>query len=347
MRTLVTGATGFLGSHIVERLLAQGHEVHALARRTSDLSHLRTTSAAIVFGDVEDYDSLVPALRGIDVVYHAAARVTPGWGSWKQFRASIVEGTENMLRASAVAGVSRFLHVSTGSVHGKACEGAVPATESTPCEVEFCPDTYYDCAKLEAEKIAFDYHNKGKLPVSMIRIATVYGPRDRLLADRVYRHMSTRIIFWPGRANPRYSIVHVTEAADFAVLAATSDIAAGRVYNVAPPHEIRFRDFAAAMIKAIGGPRVQVTIPYALGYIWCALMEGWSRLRNVQEMPYLTRSGLRFLNRGLYLDGTRAREELGWEPRLSMEEGTRLYVQWRRDHQKICLPAECVHSLGQ
>ena len=75
MRTLVTGATGFLGSHIAERLLEQGAYVRVLARKTSDLSHLKTTRANVVFGDVEDYDSLLPAVKGIDVVYHAAARV--------------------------------------------------------------------------------------------------------------------------------------------------------------------------------------------------------------------------------------------------------------------------------
>ncbi|MCJ7807976.1 MAG: SDR family NAD(P)-dependent oxidoreductase, partial [Dehalococcoidia bacterium] len=82
MKALVTGATGFIGSHIVERLLEQGHEVRALARKTSNLSHLKSTDADIVFGDIEDYDSLVSVVDGIDVVFHAAARVMPGWGKW-------------------------------------------------------------------------------------------------------------------------------------------------------------------------------------------------------------------------------------------------------------------------
>ncbi len=80
MKSLVTGAKGYLGIHIVERLLEQGHEVRALARKTSDIRHLKTTGAEIVFGDIEDYDSLVPAVDGVDVVFHAAARVMPGWG---------------------------------------------------------------------------------------------------------------------------------------------------------------------------------------------------------------------------------------------------------------------------
>jgi nucleoside-diphosphate-sugar epimerase len=334
MRALVTGGTGFLGSHFVERLLAQGCEVRALARKTSNISHLKTTGAQIIFGDVEDYDSLLPAVRGVDVVYHAAARVTPGWGTWKSFESSIMKGTDNMLRASVEAGVPRFLHVSTGSVHGKLCEGDTPACESTPCDVAFSRDAYYDFAKMRAEDVAFEYHRKNKIQVSMIRIAAVYGPRDRLLADRVYRHVSFPVVVWPGKSNPKYSIVYASDAADFAILVATSDRAIGEVYNVAPTHEIPLRKFAAAMVNAVGGPKLEVTIPYSVAYVWCTLMEEWAKLRRVKDMPYLTRSGLRFVNKGIYLDGTKARDELGWQPKISIEEGTRLYVQWRRSQKK-------------
>jgi nucleoside-diphosphate-sugar epimerase len=334
MKVLVTGGTGFLGSHFVEQLIAHGDEVLALARKTSNISHLKSTGARIVLGDVEDYDSLLPAVKGVDVVYHAAARVTPGWGAWELFHSSIVKGTDNMLRASVDAGVPRFLHVSTGSVHGKLCEGDTPVCESTPCDVVFCRDAYYDFAKMRAEEVAFEYSREGKIQVSTIRIAAVYGPRDRLLADRVYRHVSFPLIVWPGKSNPKYSIVYASDAADFAILVATSDRAIGEVYNVAPMYEIPLRRFAAAMANAVGGPKLEATIPYSVAYVWCTLMEEWSTLRRVKDMPYLTRSGLRFVNRGIYLDGTKARDELGWQPKISTEEGTRLYVQWRRSQKK-------------
>lgn len=330
MRTLVTGSTGFLGSHLVERLLAQGHEVRALARRTSNLDHLRSTGVEIVFGDIEDYESLLPAVKGIEVVFHAAARVTPGWGEWHLFHASIVTGTENMLRASATAGCNRFLYVSTGGVYGRACEGDTAACESTPCHVNLRRDTYYESAKLLAEQAVFKFHERGGIEVCVIRPGAVYGPRDRLVADRVFRHVCGPIVVWPGRSDPLYSVVFASDAGDCAIAAATSDRAAGRLYNVAPAQGVRFRDFAAAMARAMGGSRIQLTVPYGLSYCVCGALEGWSKLRRVDEMPYLTRSALRFLGKGLFLDAARAREELGWEPRVSVEEGTRLYVAWRR-----------------
>ncbi len=253
MKTMVTGGTGILGSHIVEALVARGHEVRALVRRSSDTAHLRTTGAELVYGDVTDFDSLPPAAKGVDIVFHAAGRVTPGWGEWQDFESTIVKGTENLLKASASAGVSRFLHVSSCTVLGPLACSNTPADESLPCAIKFTPDTYYDYAKKLAEDLVLDYHRQGKLKASIIRPGMIYGPRDRLLTDRVYRHMSSRIIVWPGEANPRCSFVFASDVADLAILAATSPKAIGQIYNVAPPREVRFREFCACMIKAQGG----------------------------------------------------------------------------------------------
>jgi nucleoside-diphosphate-sugar epimerase len=330
MRTLVTGGTGLLGSYIVEALTAQGHEVRALARKTSDTRHLETTGAEIVHGDVSNYDTLPPAVKGTDAVFHAASRVTPGWGTWEDFENTIVKGTENLIKASAEAGVSRFLHVSSHSVLGKSCLCDTPVDESTPCDLEFNTDTYYDWAKMKAEQVVLDYHNQWKIKAAVIRPAMIYGPRDRLLTDRVYRHMSSPIIVWPGKCNPRCAPVYASDVAECAILAATTDKAAGQIYHVAPDREVWFRELCGHMIKAQGGRRVQMRIPYGTAIVFCLFLELWQKLRRSNNMPYLTRSSTRFLNEGMNIDGSKARRELGWEQKVSMEEGTRLYVQWRR-----------------
>jgi nucleoside-diphosphate-sugar epimerase len=334
MKVLVTGASGMLGSHMVECLVAQQNEVRAFVRKTSDISHLESTGAEIVLGDVEDYDSLPPAVKGVDVVFHAAARVMPGWGSWQEFEGSIVKGTENLLRASVEAGVSRFLYVCSGTVYGLACCSGVPANESTACQLAFRPESYYDCAKLQAEKAALDYQKEGKVQVSVIRPGWVYGPRDRLLTDRLTRQLQMPIVVWPGKANPRIPLVFASDVANCGILAATSDRAVGQVYNVAPLQEIRIRDFAVAMARALERPEPRVFIPYGLAYAVCALSEAWSRLRRVKEIPYLTRSGLQHLNTELLLDASKARKELGWEPKVSLDEGIGLLVQWQRSKEK-------------
>ncbi|UCG83531.1 MAG: NAD-dependent epimerase/dehydratase family protein [Dehalococcoidia bacterium] len=329
MKTLVTGATGFLGSHVVELLIEQGHEVRALARRTSDVGHLENSGASIVFGDVEDIESLYPAVESVDAVIHAAARVLPGWGAWPDYESCIIKGTENLLQASTRAGVSRFLQFSSLTVYDRAYCSDIPFDESAPCKVEFKPVNYYDYAKLEADKLAFEFHDGGKLQVSVVRPGWVYGPRDRLLSDRIYRQLHMSIVALPGAANPRIPLVYATDVADCAVRAATSNQAAGQIYNVAPPHGVRFRDFIGAMARALGRPEPRIIIPYGVAYGFCVIAEAWARLWRVKEMPYLTRAAIRYSSTETLADASKAREELGWEPRVSVEEGTRLYAEWR------------------
>jgi len=304
--------------------------VRALVRKTSDTSQLETTSAELVYGDIEDYDSLPPAVEGVDIVFHAAGKVTPGWGKWEEFEKSTVRGTDNLLKAGAEAGVSRFLYVSSCTVYGRRICSNSPVDESTPCQVEYTSDTYYDYAKLRAEEVVFDYHRQGKVNATAIRPATIYGPRDRLYTDRIYRHMARPVIVWPGKPNARCAPVFASDVAELAILAATSDKAKGQVYNVAPPGEISFREYCDAMIRAQSGRRIHIIIPYRVGQLWAALIEWWAKLRRTKEMPYLTRSAIRFLKEGQYIDGSKARTELGWEPKVSVEEGARRYVEWRR-----------------
>ena len=335
MKTLVTGSTGLVGSALVEILTSKGYQVRALARKTSDLSHLKTTGAEIVFGDVTDYATLPPSVKDIDIVFHCAAKVTPGWGTWKEYEETTVQGTKNMLKASAEAGVQRFLQVSSHMVYGDACQkGDVPADENTPCEALKTPPTFYDYSKMLAEQACWEYHSQGKIRVSMIRIVSAYGPRDRLLADRMYKQTSFPILFWPGDANPRYSTVYSTDIAEIAILAATNDKAIGQVYNVAGPHPVRLKEFAEALVRARGVKRTWVTMPYAVAWVWCWTMETVARLLRSKKMPYLTLASLRSIHREGNIDGSKARKELGWEPKVSLDEGTKLYVQWLRQ-QKI------------
>lgn len=331
MKALVTGGTGCVGSALVERLIEKGYSVRALVRKTSDLSHLKTTGAELVFGDVQDKESLAPAVDGVDIVFHAAAKVTPGWGTWEEFERTTVKGTQNLLDAAAKAKVPRFLQVSSYTVYEASCrESQTPVDESTPCSVAFTSETYYDYAKLLAEQACWEYHKEGKIRVSMIRIGSVYGPRDRLLADRIYRYVSSPIVLWPLKTDPKYAIVHALDVAELAILAATSEKAVGQVYNVAPLQPTTLKTFAHAMIRAQGGSRIEGTMPYSIAYIWCALMEGIAKLMRAKEMPFLNRYSVKIMQTECCMDGSKARRELGWEPRISAEEGTRQYVEWRR-----------------
>ncbi len=332
MKVLVTGATGLLGSHLVDMLLEQGHEVRALARKSSDLSHLRATGADVCLASLEDCNGVSGILDGVDVVIHTAARVMPGWGTWEDFESTAVKGTQNLLEASVKAGVKRFVYVSSITVMGKNCLCETPADETAPCEIgPLNYHTYYDWSKLKGELIALDFQNQGKIDVTIVRPGMIYGPRCRLLTDRIFRYVKNLpIVFMPGKCDARTALVYVTDVADCVIAAATIDKAVGQIYNIAPLQEIRYRDFIKAMARAVGKPEFHITLPLFILQAAGAVIELWSKLIRSKNLPFLTRADVRFLKEGMHVDCSKARRELGWEPRVSIEEGTRMYVQWRR-----------------
>jgi nucleoside-diphosphate-sugar epimerase len=298
----------------------QGHQVRAIVRKTSNIEHLKTTSAEIVYGDVEDYDSLVAAAQGTDVVIHAAARVLPGWGHWKDFESCIVEGTKNILDASIAAGVKKFVYVSSGTVVGSAAIGVEkPADESAPyLDIEKpTREMFYDCAKARAEQTVLDYHKQGKINATVVRPCMVYGPRCRLLTDRIYRYVKMFPVL-PGNAMAKTAIVHVHDVADCVILAATNEKSGGQIYNISPA----------------GKPELKIVIPLGLVYASAAVMEMWGRLIRSEDAPFLTRSDIKFVRDGMYIDSTKARKELGWQPKISIEEGCRQYIEWRKAEKK-------------
>ncbi len=333
-KVLITGGTGLLGGHLVERMAKQGHRVRVLVRKTSDIEHLKTTGAEIVYGDVEDYDSLVTAAKGMDVIIHSAARVLPGWGQWGDFESCIVEGTENILNASIAAGVKKFVYVSSGTVVGEAALGDIPADETAPyLKVELKREAYYDCAKAKAEQIVLDYHKQGKISVTVVRPCMIYGPRCRLLTDRIYRYVKMFPVL-PGNAMAKTALVHVHDVADCIILAATSEKSWGQIYNISPAEVVTYRDFINSMAKAAGKSEFKIVIPLSVVYSSAAVMEMWGRLIRSEEAPFLTRSDIKFVRDGMYIDSSKARKELGWQPKISIEEGCRQYVEWRKSQKK-------------
>ena len=331
---LITGGTGLLGGHVVERMAQQGHNVRALVRKTSDIEHLKTTGVEIVCGNVEDYDSLVAAAEGMDVVIHAAARVLPGWGQWRDFESCIIEGTENTLKASIAAGVKKYVYISSGTVVGKAALGDTPADESAPyLDVKPTREVFYDCAKAKAEQIVLDYHKQGKINATVLRPCMIYGPRCRLLTDRMYRYVKVFPVL-TGNSMAKTALVHVHDVADCIILATTSEKANGQIYNISPEEVVTYRDFINSMAKAMGKSELKIVIPLGVVFASAAVIEMWGRLIRSEDAPFLTRSDIKFIRDGMYIDSTKARKELGWQPKISIEEGCRQYVEWRKEQKK-------------
>ena len=337
MKALVTGATGFIGGHIVDSLLVAGHRVRGLARNTEKAARLRHVGVDVVMGDVTDIESLRAAAKGIDSVFHAAAKVTD-WGPWPEFEAVTVRGTENILQAAAGAGVRRFLHVSTVGVYDEkaVAVGAGRMGEDTPltsgADLSF---GFYARSKMLAERAAFRYHQEGKLTVSAIRPAWVYGPRDESIFPRMVQFLKSPLAAWVGKFDPVIGLIYVTDVADLAVGAATIEAAAGQTYNAAPEEDVRLREFINAVCRALDMKPPRRSVPYPVAAALATLVETWARLTRSKEPPVVTRAALTLQTVDQRFDISKAKRDLGWEPKVSMEEGVRATAAWARAREPV------------
>ncbi len=329
-KALVTGATGFIGSHLVERLLAEGYQVRALARSAARARRSLPARVRLALGDVRDIESLRTAAEGIDLVFHAAATVTT-LGLWRRFDQTTVRGTENVLRASAEAGVRRFVLFSSPAVYDDSALASGFVREDAPLTSGRWTAAFgfYGRSKMLAERAAFRYHSEGRLSVTSLRPTWVYGPRDESIFPYVRLYLKMPFALWIGDHDPLMPFVYVTDVAEAALLAAQTEAAAGQAYNVSGPG-YRLRDFLSALAEGIGGRVPSLAVPHRLATAAAAALQVGMLPLSPWLTPPVTPAALSLLKRDVRFDVSKAERELGWRPRVAMEEGIRSTIAWYR-----------------
>ncbi len=326
---LVTGATGLLGSHIVERLRSRELPVRVLVRPNSDRRWLETQGVEFVAGDVTDPTSLRHACEGVDVVYHAAAKVGD-WGPWPEFERITIQGTQNVIDAAAAARVRRLVHISSISVYGYYTEAAT-IDETWPTGFELYRWAYYSRSKLEAERRALQAHQDGKLEVAVIRPAWIYGPRDRTTIARLYHMVTAGRAKILGRGDNHLNLVYAGNVADAAIIAAVLPEANGQVFNCSNDGEITQREYFDLLAKACGAPPVRRRVPYRVAYTAGFLLECLGHLFRRRRPPFITRYAVWLMGRRSFFVTDKARRILKWRPAVSYEVGVPLTVKWYRE----------------
>ena len=325
---LVTGATGLLGSHIVEQLSAAKQPVRVLVRKDSNTAFLDSLpNVQKVFGDVTDPKSLEQAFKGVHTVYHAAAQVGD-WGRWDRFAAVTIEGTRNMLSAAGRAGVRRFLHVSSISAYGHPDGEGLVLDETAPLGVGLHRWSYYSRAKVEAEKLAWDAHRRGDVPVTVVKPSWLYGPRDRASMPRLIRAIRAGKSKLIGNGDNRLNLTHAGNEAEGCILAATNDKAVGQSYNLSNDGVITQAQYFNKIAQCIGAKPVTRKVPYRLAHGAAFLMELFGHATGRKKPPLVTRYSVWLIGRRCFFSADKARRELGWQPAVGYEEGIQSAVQW-------------------
>jgi dihydroflavonol-4-reductase len=319
MSILVTGGTGFIGSHVVDTLTTKGERVRAFVRRTSDVSFLDELGVERIVGDVQNPESVDRAIEGSDIVLHLAT--APDWKPTREHWNTNYYGTLNVLDAALKHGVQRLVHCSTIGVLGFADD--TPLTENAP----YAPSHYspYAITKCEAEKVALTYCSKG-LPVSIVRPAHVYGPRDTGTMGLAFQWVQRGIFPLIGGGNALFQPIHVRDVVEAIVLAMERETAVGQAYNIAGDVPLSFKAFFSIMTRAFGSHARRVLLPRGIAWALGYLLEKKTQL--VGGYSFLTRFRVECATRNMIYNIAKARYELGFIPKLGVEEGVKQTVEY-------------------
>jgi 2-alkyl-3-oxoalkanoate reductase len=320
---VVTGATGQLGSHIVEQLRAEGARVRALVRSPANAAFLQNQGVEIIEGDLRDPAAVRRALAGADIVYHCAARVSD-WGPWSTFEEEAVTATRNLVEACRSEKVSRLLHISTISVYGHPhiAPGEL-ITEETPLGQKFWLWDYYPRSKLMAEQLAWEYPQ-----VTVVRPSWIYGPRDRVTMPRIIPALQRGGVPIIGSGTNLLNIIYVSDVAAGAILAANNPAAQGQAFNLCSDGEVTQQVMVNTMTDALGLPRVTKHVPFRLALSGAFLSEAFARLCRFKNPPRITRRAIFLIGRPTYYSTAKAKTQLGWQPRVNIGDGVRRAFAW-------------------
>ncbi len=328
VRALVTGATGFIGGHIVDSLLEQGHDVTALVRPTSDTSHLREREVRLATGDVTDPGSLLAACGGMEWVFHTAA-VVGTYGGWEHYRDVAVRGTRNVIDAAAAAGTQRFVHLGSIAVYGTRPRPE-PVTEDTAYDEKPERWNHYVREKVLSEKLLWKAHEEGRIRATSIRPSVVVGPRDRNAIPRTLAIIKSPFGALAGRADNRLPTVVVEELSAAIVKAASTDVAIGKAYNLSGSEPITQVEFMRLYADSAGLKPLTRTVPYGVGLTMAGMLEGMYRLARRTNEPFITRIVVAIAGHDYAIDCSRAAADLGWEGKAGYGEAIRRSVEWYR-----------------
>lgn len=322
MHALVTGGTGFVGSHVVQALLRQGLEVRALVRPTSDLAAFAGLPVDTVEGDLTDSASLRRAVKGIDLLFHVAADYRFWVPNPQQMHATNVTGTAELLRAAAEAGVTRIVY--TSSVVTIDCSQHV-GTEADSVKPDDCR-SMYQLTKVQAEETVWEFIRQG-MPITIVNPSTPIGscdrrptPTGRLVVD----FLSGRL---PAYLDTLLNWVSVEDVANGHWLAATK----GRVGEryILSHENLRLGEFLAILAEVSGQPAPRMRIPYSVAYVAGAVGSAWAHV--TKREPQATLDGVRMAGRPAPYDCSKARNELGFSP-TPLRQSVEAAVTWFRAH---------------
>jgi len=323
MRVFLTGATGFVGSWVAEKLVDKGYETTCLVRKTSNLRWIEHLPLTLTYGSLFDEKSLEKGLEGADYLLHIAA-VTKALKIQEYYRGN-AEATENILKICKEKNpsIKKIIHVSTQAVVGPS-----PSKE-TIFEDAIChPLTDYGKSKLQSEQIVQNYMQD--LPITILRPPTVYGPRDTDVFE-VFKNIKFGINLKVGSKEQHVSLIHVLDLAEGIIHAMESPKGIGEIYFICNEKIYKWSEVVNKLSEIMNKKPITLPIPTNMAYGVSAAIELWANIRN--KPTILNRQKIREVTEPYWtISNHKIKTELGFSPKISLEEGLRMSVEWYREN---------------
>ena len=321
-KVLVTGAGGFIGSHLIERLLDLGADVKGFVRYNSRndwglleiIPPQKLDSLQIVSGDLQDFDAVFSAVRDVDVIFHLGSLISIPY-SYIRPRDTIennILSTLNILTAARDLGVEKVVHTSSSEVYGTALY--VPIDEKHPLQGQ----SPYSASKIGADKIAESFYCSFDLPVATIRPFNTYGPRQsaRAIIPTIITQAIDQEKIKLGSLFPTRDYTFVKDTVNGFISTAESKSSIGEVINIGSNFEISMGDLAQR-ISSLLNKDIEIT-------------QDSSRVRPLKSEV-----------KRLWCDNAKAKRLLGWEPQVSLDEGLKETIEWISENKKMIKLVKC------
>ena len=319
MKTLVTGATGFIGTHLVKALVEKGRDVRCLVRKTSNTTYLKKLGVELVYGDLLDRDSLKGIVKGVNIVYHLAGEVYSKRTS--DYYKVNVDGTKNLLEACLPEKIKKFIYLSSISAVGPNPKQGILLNEKSPCK----PITPYGKSKFEAEKLLMEFFEKYRFPVVIIRAPTVYGPLGQPeMVTKIIRMIHKGHFLIVGSGKNLRSLCYVDNLIQGLTAVERISKSIGEIYFVSDEETYTYNEIFQIVAQQLGIGLKETHLPSWIGEICNFAFRSLSML-GFCPLPLYVVGSLVF---DLACDIRKAKEQLNYKPRIDFKEGIERTIRY-------------------
>jgi nucleoside-diphosphate-sugar epimerase len=327
MRVLITGAGGFIGSHLLEDQLKKGSHVTAVDINTEALESIKKNPLLTVFtGDFTDRSFLDPILPGHDICFHLASAHLETGVNDSYFWKVNVDGTRRFVERCHQTGINRFVHCSSVGVFGEVKNP--PADENSPCR----PDIAYEKSKLAGEMSVLEYSRNSGYALTVIRPAWVYGPRcQRTL--KLFRSIKKKRFFFVGNGLGFRHPIYITDMVEGLNIAAMHPNALGQIFIMAGPRAITLQRLVNSIADTVGVTRPSLRLPKSL--VWSGVYSMELLCKFIKKKPPFTRRSLKFFSSSGPFDITKAKDVIGFVPSIELTEGLNSTYRWMKERAEM------------